>query len=498
MRSDGSVDISDYLDKKEVILMSKVLVKECDLLLTGGSVVTIDDERKVFDPGAVAITGDRIIAVGSVGDLSEYRAKRTVNCAGKAIIPGFVDSHNHLFQSLARGLGEGMLIVPWLSQFMWPYGIAINSEEARIAATLGAIEAIRSGTTTVIDHHFAPTDPETTLAVASTIEDVGMRGAVARGIVGQKTKVAEMRGLPDGLFRYSQEEELEITRSCIEARPPGSKVEVWPAPLNIVYVDQDMVRRSVELAREYGVRWHTHCSEGRYDPDHYLKAYGIRPVEWLYQEGLLGPDAILAHGIWLNDQEVQRLGETGAGIAHNPVANPYLASGAIKLRDMRSQGVVVGIGTDGSSCGHRQDMFECMKQSIFIQRQQTLDPTSARCEEALEMATREGARFAGLDSGVLAPGKLADIAVVDLKKPHLTPLHRTVASLVYSARGSDVEMTIAGGQIIYEGGRCTLVDEEEIMREAQERAAHLVKRAKFEHLCEPWFHEASGVGIEIK
>ncbi len=478
--------------------MPRVPVKECDLLLTGGSVLTIDDERNVFDPGAVAITGDRIVAVGSVDDLSGYRAKRTVNCAGKAIIPGFVDCHNHLFQSLARGLGEGMSIVPWLNQFMWPYGIAINSEEARIAATLGAIEAVRTGTTAVIDHHFAPTELETTLAVASTIENVGMRGAVARGIVGQKTEVAEKRGLPDGQFRYSSEEELEITRACIEARAPGSKVEVWPAPLNLVYVDQDMVRRSVELAEEFDIRWHTHCSEGRRDPDSYLEAYGIRPVEWLYQEGLLGPNAMLAHAIWLDDLEIRRLGETGAGVAHNPIANPYLASGAMKLRNMKAQGVVVGIGTDGSSCGHRQDMFECMKQSIFIQRQQTLDPTSARCEEALELATREGALFAGLESGVLAPGKLADVVVVDLNKPHLKPLHRTVATLVYSARGSDVDMTIAGGEIIYEDGRCTRVEEEEVMREAQERAAHLVKRAKFDHLSVPWILADSGLGTEVK
>jgi 5-methylthioadenosine/S-adenosylhomocysteine deaminase len=204
----------------------------------------------------------------------------------------------------------------------------------------------------------------------------------------------------------------------------------------------------------------------------------------------------MAHAIWLDDGEVQRILETGAGVAYNPVSNQYLASGAMRLRELRSGGAAVGIGTDGPSCGHRQDMFECMKQSIFIQRLHTLDPTASRCEEALELATREGARYAGFDAGVLEPGKLADVAVVGLDKPHLKPLHRTVAVIVYSARGSDVEMTIVGGQVVYEDGRCMLVDEEEVMSEAQERAEHLVGRAGFDRLSAPWFHEKVAPGVE--
>jgi 5-methylthioadenosine/S-adenosylhomocysteine deaminase len=167
--------------------MSGAPVRECDLLLTGGSVLTLDDERRVFDPGAVAITGERIVAVGGAEELSDYRAAHTVDCTGKAIIPGFVDCHNHLFQALVRGLGEGMPIWPWLCEFMWPYSIAVEPEDARIAATLGAVEAVRAGTTSVVDNHYAPTDVGTTLAVADAIEGVGMRGAVVRGIIGERT-----------------------------------------------------------------------------------------------------------------------------------------------------------------------------------------------------------------------------------------------------------------------------------------------------------------------
>jgi len=458
----------------------------CDLLVTGGCVLTVDDDRSVLDPGAVAITGDRITAVGPADDFAGWRAARVIDARRRAVIPGLVDCHNHLFQALARGLGEGLSIWPWLCEFMWPYSIAMTPEDARVAATLGAIEAVRAGTTAVIDNHYAPTDAATTLAVADAIEGVGLRGALARGIVGAKTEVAARRALPDALFRYHPDEEIEITRACMVERPPGSTVSVWPAPLNLAYVDQDLVRRAVALARELGSHWHTHCSEGQKDPASYLEAYGIRPVEWLHREGLLDERATLAHAIWIDDREVRLIGEAGAGTAHNPTSNAYLASGHMRLRELRDAGGVVGLGTDGPSCGHRQDLFECMKQTMSIQRLHALDPSVVRCEEVLELATREGARLAGIDAGVLAAGKLADLVVVRLDRPHLQPLHRAVAAVVYSAAPGDVEYTVCGGRVAFENGRCTLVDEDAAIEAAQDRAAGLVDRAGFGPLCSPW------------
>jgi 5-methylthioadenosine/S-adenosylhomocysteine deaminase len=461
-------------------------IRSCDLLLTGGSVITVDDDRRVLEPGAVAIAGERIVAVGTPDELKGFRAARTIDCRGKAVIPGLVDCHNHLFQGLARGLGEGMSLWQWLSEFMWPYAAAISPQEAEVAAALGAIEAVRAGTTTITDNHYSPADADTTLAVASAIERVGLRGVVVRGIFGEITDVAARHALAPSLFRYSEGEELDITRACIDARPPGSQVAVWPAPINIIYVSQALVARSIELARERGTGWHTHCSEARADPEIYLEAYGIRPVEWLYREGLLGRGGTIAHSIWLDDGEVERIGETATGVSYNPTSNQYLASGTMRLRDLRKAGAVVGLGTDGPGCGHRQDLFEQIKQAILVQRVHSLDPTASTAEEAFELATREGARYLRIDAGVLAPGKLADVAVVDLERPHLKPLHRTVATLAYSVRGSDVSMTIVGGHIVYQDGRCTNIDEVEVMAEAQRRAGELVARAGLEALLVPW------------
>ncbi|WP_327298387.1 MULTISPECIES: amidohydrolase [unclassified Streptomyces] len=462
---------------------------ECDLLLSGGRVVTVDDRRSVYEPGSVAITGNRIAAVGPAAETdTAWQAARTVDCRGRAVVPGFTDGHSHLFQSLARGLGEGLSIWPWLCEFMWPYSIAVTPDDARAAATLGAVEALRSGITTVIDNHYAPTDPETVLAVAGAVESAGLRGAVARGMIGHRTPVALARGLPPALFRYSVAEELELTRECMRRRPPGSTVEIWPAPLNLSYVDQDLVRGAAALAAEFGTRWHTHCSEGAKDPESYLDAYGIRPVEWLAAEGLLDERTTLAHAVWLDGSEIRRIGERRAGVAHNPVSNAYLASGVMPLRELREAGAVVALGTDGPSAGHRQDMFEVMKQTLFGQRQHTLDPAAARCEEALELATREGGRYAGTGAGVLTAGAPADLAVVALDRPHQVPLHRTVSALVYASRGSDVELTVVDGRVVFEDGRCLLVDEDALLAEAQERSGQLVTRAGFGELTRPWNH----------
>ena len=457
----------------------------CDLLLAGGVVLSMDDERNIFDPGAVAITGERIVAVGPAHELSGYRARRTIDCAGRAVMPGFVDCHNHLFQGIARGLGEGMPLWQWLTDFLWRLSTTISAAEARAAVTNAAVEAARAGITSITDNHYAPTDLDTTIAIAEAIEEVGLRGAVVRGMYGEATEMARERRLTAALFRYSNQEELEITRGALEARQ-GRRVGIWPAPLNVIYNSQELVVRAVELAREFGTSWHTHCSEARADPEYYLRFYGIRPVEWLHREGLLGQDATLAHGIFLSDKEVELLGETNTGVAYCPVSHQYIALGVMRLRDLRAAGARVGLGTDGPCCNHRQDMFEQMKSGILLQRVHSGDPLASRAEEALEMATREGAAYMGLDVGSLAVGKLADVIVVNLRAPHLMPLHRVVSTLTYAARASDVEMTIVGGEVIYENGRCTKVDEDEVMDEAQVRANELVERAGLSRLRTAW------------
>jgi len=450
------------------------MTQHCDVLLEGGVVVTMDDTRRIIECGAVAVRGNRIAAVGTQAELSGWRADRTIDCAGQVVIPGLIDSHNHLFQVAGRGLGDGMALWQWLSEFMLPLAAGIRPEEAVAAVRVGALEALSSGTTTIIDNHYAPNDAATTLRVAAALHDMGLRGAIARGVFGPFTDIARDNQLSPLLFQNTTRHEIDSMRECLtEWR--SDRVQIWPSPINVIYNDQDLVRGLVELADEFNVRWQTHCSEALVDPEIYLQAYGLRPFVWMENEGLLSPSASFAHAIWLDDAEIECSGGRQCGIAHNPMSNEYLASGAMRLRDARKAGATIGMGADGAA-GHLMDMFQIMRQMVYVQRLHTLDPEATFAEEAFELATRGGAQLAGIDAGSLEPGKLADIAVVSLRGAHMAPCFNPVANLVYCASGRDVTLTMVDGRVVYENGRATLVNHEEIVRQAHEHCNAVIER----------------------
>lgn len=451
-------------------------IRRCDLMLSSGTLVTLDPARPVIEGGFLAISGDRIVAVGPQEESARYRADRLISCRGRLVMPGLVDCHNHLFQSLGRTLGEGLPGWEWLSRFMWPYAAEITPEETKAAVHLGAVEAALAGTTGLLDHHYGRTDYDTTLAVAEAIERVGLRGVVARGMAGGYTPLAERQGLPEKAFPLGNREELDITEACIRARPPGSRVAVWPGPINTVYTDRNLVAAAVRMGRRYGTGWHTHLSAPRSDPDVYREAYGMRPAVWLHREGLLGPGAVLAHATWLDEAEIAAIGSTGSSVAHCPMSNQYVPYGVMPMRQLLEAGATVGLGTDGSTCGHRQDLFENMKMLVLMHRLAELDPMASSAEEAIRLATVGGATALGIDAGRLAPGALADMIVLDPRRAHLTPVHDPRAALVYAARGSDVTMNIVGGEIIVEDGRCVRIDQDEVIAEALGRSRDLISR----------------------
>ncbi len=460
----------------------------CDLLLEGGVVIALDDEKQVIDGGGVAISGDRIIAVGSSTEMAPFRAgaARAVDCGGKVLMPGLTDGHTHLFQTLGRGMGDGLSLVPWLRRFMFPYARTIGSELAVAAARLGALQAALSGTTVVVDNHYAPTDTATTLEVAGAIESVGIRGAVARGIFGDPNRGGEIMGVAPELFPWSNQQEIDITRECLAERPAGSQVEIWPGPENIVYVTPELIADSADLAAEAGVRWHMHCSESADEIEFFETIYGMRPVAWLAREGLLSERTTLAHAIWLDDDEVQALGDHRSTAVHNPVSNQYLASGVIRLQPLQDAGANVALGSDGIAVTG-QDMFEAMKAGVLLHRVHHLDPAATTVEQFLELAALGGAAMTGFEGGSLQAGGAADVVILDVDKVRHTPWNRPVASVVHCGRAADVDMTIVAGEVIVEGGRSTKVDEDEVRAKAAEAAQSLIRDADLSGLTEGWF-----------
>ncbi len=467
---------------------SGAVPESCDLLLDGAVVITLDETRRVIENGAVAILGDRIVAVGESDQLANYRtgATRTINCSGKVAMPGLTDGHTHLFQTLGRGMGDGLSLVPWLRRFMFPYAKTISGEIAAAGARLGALQAALSGTTVVVDNHYGPTDTGTTLAIADAIESVGIRGAVARGIFGNPNRGSEIMGVAPELFPWTNDEELAITKECIEARPGGSQVEIWPGPENIVYVTPDLIAASAELAEHANVRWHMHCSESAAEIEFFESIYGMRPVTWLASEGLLSHRTTLAHAIWLDDDEVAAMGENRCTAVHNPISNQYLASGVMRLRPLQASGANVALGSDGVAVSG-QDMFEAMKAGTLLHRVHHLDPEATTVEQFMEIAVTGGSTMTGLDTGSLTPGRLADMIVLDIDKVRHTPWNRPVASVVHGGTAADVDMTLVGGKIIVEDGKSTQVDEDEVRSRAIEAAQRLIAEADLSGLTQGWF-----------
>ena len=450
----------------------------CDLLIEGGVVITLDDRRRVIEDGAVAVADGRIAAVGARSEMGVYRegAARIIDCTGKLVLPGLTDGHTHLFQTLGRSLGDGMSLVPWLRHFMLPYSLNMTREIAEAAVRLGALQAALSGTTMVVDNHYAPTDTETTLAAAQAVEDVGIRGAIARGVFGEMNPGAELMGVEPRLFMWTAEQELAITEECMTERPAGSRVEVWPCPENIVYVTPDLIESCAHLAESGGVRWHMHCSEAQDEIGFFEAVHSARPVAWLEDRGLLSERTTLAHAIWLDPDEVAAMGERKATAVHNPVSNQYLASGVLHLRPLLSAGANVALGSDGIAVAG-QDMFEAMKSGTLMHRVAHLDPTAATVEQFLELAALGGAAMTGIDGGSLAPGKAADLVVLDIDRVRHTPWNRPAASVVHSGRAGDVETVVVAGEVIVEDGRSTRVDEDEVRAAAAEAAGKLFGKA---------------------
>lgn len=461
--------------------------QSADVIFQGGDIVTLDAADPYIRNGAVGVAGDKIVWIGKAAEVDKHLtgASRKVDFSGQVMIPGLIDSHTHLFQSLGKTLGDGLSLLPWLSSFMMPLSANISPEDAIATVRMAALNSLLSGSTTLVDNHYAPVDEDSILGVADAMAEIGVRGVVARGIYGPMVEGGRRMNSDARLFQYTAAEELEITRACIKARPKGGLVEVWPMPLNVVYVDPDLMVACHELATEFDLGWQAHCSESKFEVDIFQSIHGVRPARWLHDQGILDDRITLAHGIWFDPEEIEMLGAAGAHIIHNPVCNQYLASGILPLKPLMDAGVNVTLGTDGAACAGL-NMFESMKSAHVLQRLRELKPDATSSELVLTMATRNGGRMLRKDVGVLRQGALADISVVDLTGIHHQPAHRNVCCLTLSTMGSDVRHVMVNGEIVVENGRSTRVDQDKVIADCVQASRGLIDRAGIGDLVADW------------
>ncbi len=435
---------------------------------------TMDDDRRELSQVAVFIDDNIITAVGRLDELPASSADRVIDLSNHVVLPGLINTHHHMFQSLTRVLAQNNELFDWLKT-LYPIWTRLRSEHIYISAKLALVELLLSGCTTSSDHlYIYPNDVllEDEIRAAS---ELGMRFHAARGSM----SLGESQGgLPPDAVVERESDILKETQRLIETwhdPQPQSMLQVVVAPCSPFTVTVDLMREAADLARAYGLQLHTHLAENDKDVAYSLESFGQRPGEYAESVGWVGDDVWHAHCVKLNDDEIGLFGRTGTGVCHCPSSNMRLASGIAPIRRMLDARVNVGLGVDGSASNDSGHLLSEARQALLLQRTAG-DPAALSAREALELATKGGASLLGRsDIGSIAVGKSADIIAYRLDTPALAgALHDPVAALVF-CQPPQVDLSIINGEIKMEDGHLTSVDLPVLIEEHNRLSRQLIR-----------------------
>jgi 5-methylthioadenosine/S-adenosylhomocysteine deaminase len=427
------------------------------LLIQGAKVITLDSENHVFD-GDVFVEDSRIGALGPSLIGSGYEDAEVIDARGCLLLPGFVQTHVHLCQTLFRGAADDLSLIDWLTKQIWPMEAAHTAESVYASARLGIAELIRGGTTCALTIETV----RHTDAVFTAVEESGFRATVGKCMMDKGDDVpADLR----------EQTEASIAESlALLARWHGQadgRISYCFAPRFAVSCTRELLERVAKLSRERGVMVHTHASENRDEIEIVERETGRRNIEYLNECGLAAPHVMLAHCVHVNSSEMDILSRTGTHVAHCPSSNLKLGSGFAPVFEMLERGISVSLGADGAPCNNRLDMFTEMRTAALIQK--ALHGAEALpALRVLRMATIDGARALGLDEeiGTIEAGKRADLTLLNVDALHTTPHPDPVSTIVYAAEASDVETVIIDGRVVMRSGRLMTMDERAVVLEA--------------------------------
>lgn len=444
-------------------------------VLSGATVVTMDPDRRVLDDGAVAF-GETILAVGPTDAvLAAHSDAEVVDCRGSVVVPGFVNTHSHLFQTLLKGLGDDRTLAEWFVSMTGPSAVELTADDAYAGALHGCAEALTTGTTTLVDFMFAHPRPGLGDAVARAMSDIGIRGVMARSYL----TAGEDVGVPPALVEPLETALRDAERLIGEWNRPGSRVTVGLAPCVSWGADEATMRETRALADSTGAMVTMHLSETPFEIEESLRRFGVRDVPYAGRTGLLGPDLLAVHCVQVDDADLDLLRDTDTRVSHNPCSNLYLGSGFAPVPEMHRRGITVGLATDGPASSSNHSMPQAMKFAALLHKGVHRDPRIMTAEKALEMATIDGARAIGQEDsiGSLEVGKRADVVVLDMSDLCVTPVHAPVSSFVYSQRGDEVDRVYVEGRLLVRGGSLVEIEESEVRARSLRAATDLAGRA---------------------
>lgn len=437
-----------------------------EFVLKGGTVVTMNAAGEVHDKADVHIKDGRIEAIGKV----RARGVPTIDCRGAAIVPGLVQSHVHLCQTLFRGMADDLALLPWLKTRIWPLEAAHDRSSLRASARLGATEMLRCGTTTILDmgtvHHQD--------VIFEVLEQSGLRAYSGKAMMDQG------EGIPEGLQETTAESLSESARLCKKWNGAADgRLGYAYAPRFILSCSQELLEGVSADAREFGAKIHSHVAEHADEREAVKTILGEDDVANLARRGLSGPDVILAHGVQVRKGEMKAMAKAGTRIVHCPSANLKLASGIADIKGLRDAGVVVGIGADGAPCNNRMDPWIELREAALLAKVRRKDAAALLAKDVFELATIAGAKVLGLDDeiGSLEVGKKADITVVGIDGLHQGPAGDVYGQLVYATDGRDVRWVFVDGKPLVEDGEVKSLDPKKVLQGARREAKKVATRA---------------------
>lgn len=409
------------------------------------------DGQKTID---LLIEGNRIARIAEHIDAPE--GATIINATDKAIIPGLINTHTHAAMTLMRGYGDDLPLMTWLQDYIWPLEDKMTEEDVYIGAKLAMLEMIKTGTTTYLDMYMHP------LMGAKAAEEMGLRAMISYTLFDQ--------GNPERAQLDRERSEMYLERFKTEF---SDRIMFNLGPHAIYTVSGEQLQFCHEFCKKHNLKIHLHLSETEGEVEECIKQHGMRPVKYLEKLGILSEALILAHVIWVDDEELDLLAKYNVSVVHNPASNMKLASGyAFRYEEMKKRGIRVGLGTDGCSSSNNLDMFTAMRLASFLGKVWRFDSTAVKADDIFASSTSIGAEILGIDAGIIAEGKLADLCLVDLNRPEMVPVHNLTSNLVYSASGAFVDTVICDGRILMQNGY--VEGEEEIIRSARLVAERLI------------------------
>jgi 5-methylthioadenosine/S-adenosylhomocysteine deaminase len=436
--------------------------RQVDLLVLGGTIVTMDGARRVIENGGIAVENGRIVAIGTRAEIEGgYRARQRVVAAGKVITPGLINGHTHIPMVLFRGLADDLDLQEWLTKYIFPAEAKNVTEQfVRIGARLGLAEMIRGGTTTYCDMYYFED------AIADETAKAGVRGVLGETII--DFPVADNKTNAEGMAYVEK----------FVSRWKGNDLVVPAIAPHAPYTVSEAHLKAVRaFADRTGVPIVTHISETKRELDDSVKEKGASPVAYLDRIGFLNDKVIAAHMVWPQGTDIAILKRRGVGVVHNPQSNMKLASGVAPVPKMLSEGVFVGLGTDGAASNNDLNMWEEMDTVAKLHKVFTGDPKVISAQQAFELATIRGAQALHMEKeiGSLEPGKRADLLIIDRDTLNQIPLYNIYSDLVYATKAADVQTVIINGRVVMRDRRLLTLDETTIKADARTLRDKIIK-----------------------